>query len=224
MSRRFTVLDCEQKTPEWFAARIGRVTSSSAAAMLSKGRSKDEEAVGKRNLRTRLALERVAQRSFERDFSNRYMEQGTEREPEAYAAYEALTGRMLERTGFCAHTDLMAGCSLDGSCDDFTGIVEIKCPDHSAHYEALKTGTVPGHYLKQVQHAMYVTGAQWCDWFSYNPDFPDSLRLKLVRVDRDPKALDIYEGQLALFLAEVDLEVAAIQTLDSPARQLAASL
>lgn len=221
--RRFTVIDCDQKTPAWFAARVGRVTSSVAAAMLSKGRG-SEEAAGKRNLRTRLALERIAGRSFERDFSSRYMEQGTEREPEAFGAYEALTGRLLERTGFCSHNDLMAGCSLDGSCDDFTGIIEIKCPDHSAHFEALKTNKVPSHYFKQVQHALYVTGAEWCDWLSYQPDFPESLRVKLIRVERDPAALDAYEGQLSLFLVEVDLEVLAIQTLANPLEQLAAAV
>jgi putative phage-type endonuclease len=222
-ARRFTVIDCEQKTPEWFAARAGRVTSTSAAAMLAKGRQ-GAESVGKSKLRNRLALERVAGRSLEKDFTNRSMQQGTEREPEAYAAYEALTGRMLERTGFLSHNDLMAGCSLDGSCDDFTGIVEIKCPEHEAHFEALESGKIPGDYFRQVQHAIFVSGAEWCDWFSYNPDFPESLRVQLVRVNRTEVDLDAYEHALTIFLAEVDLKVQAIKTLTNLRGQLEAAV
>lgn len=223
MIRRFTVVDCAQQTPEWKAARIGRVTSSSAAEMLSKGRN-GAEAAGKRNLRLRLALERVVGRSLEKDYTNRAIQQGNEREPDAFAAYEALTGRVLERTGFLRHNDLMAGCSLDGSFDDFTGIVEIKSPEHHAHLEALESGKVPGDYLKQVQHALWVTGAVWCDWLSFNPDFPANLQVKLVRVERDPQTLDAYEETLALFLAEVELKAQAIRTLTDLKGQLQAAV
>ena len=34
--KAFTVVDCEQKSPEWFAARVGRLTSTGAADMLAK--------------------------------------------------------------------------------------------------------------------------------------------------------------------------------------------
>lgn len=223
MTRRFTVIDCEQQSHEWKAARIGRVTSSHAAELLAKGRN-GAEAVGKRNLRIRLALERIAGRSLEKDFTNRWMQQGTEREPDAFVAYEALTGRVLERTGFLRHNDLMAGCSLDGSFDDFAGIVEIKSPEHNAHLEAWESGAVPADYLKQVQHALWVTGAEWCDWLSYQPDFPEHLQVKLIRVERDPKALDDYEEKLALFLAEVDIKVQSIRTLTDLKGQLEAAV
>lgn len=223
MTRRFTVVECDQRSPEWLAARIGRVTSTGAVDMLKKGRG-SEEAVGKRDLRLRLALERMGQRPLEDDYTSRAMQQGIEREAAAYAAYEALTGRMLERTGFCSHNDLMAGCSLDGSFDNFTGLVEIKAPEWQAHYEALKTNTVPTNYLRQVNHALFITGAEWCDWMSYNPDFTERLQVKLIRVERNPKALEAYEDALTLFLAEVDLKVQELQTLDDPIRQLERSI
>lgn len=221
--RRFTVIDCDQRTPAWLQARIGRVTSSSAAEMLAKGRG-NEEAKGRRKLRMRLALERVTERSLEGDYVSHAMQAGIDREADAYAAYEAITGRMLERTGFCSDNILMAGCSLDGSVDDFTGIIEIKAPEWSAHWEAVKTSKVPTDYLKQVTHALFVTGAEWCDWMSYNPDFPAPLDVKLIRVMRDLVALEDYEDKLSVFLAEVAIEEEAIRTMTNLRGQLERSI
>lgn len=210
--KRFTVEDVEQRSPEWFALRAGRVTSSVAADMMTTLK-KGGEAAGRRNLRVRLALERIVGKPLERDFQSQAMKDGIDREWEAALAYEALTGRVLVPTGFLKHTDLMAGCSLDGSFDDFRGIVEIKSPIHATHLDYLTTGKVPGDYMHQIVHSLYITGAEWCDWLSYQPDFPPALRVKVVRVERDHTVMDAYELALSLFLSEVDLEVARIQKL-----------
>ena len=51
------VLDVAQRSPEWFAARCGRVTSTAAADMLAT--IKSGEAAARRDLRTRLVCERL---------------------------------------------------------------------------------------------------------------------------------------------------------------------
>jgi predicted phage-related endonuclease len=207
----FTILDCEQRSPEWFTARAGRVTSSNAADMLatiSKG-----EAAARRNLRARLALERVTGKTLERDFQSQAMKDGVDREADALAEYEVLTGRLVVRTGFLKHNELMAGASLDGALDDFSGIVEAKSPLHATHLEYLRTGRVPLDYMRQLTHQLWLTGAQWCDWFSFQPDFPPALRVKLVRVKREDVDLAAYELALRLFLSEVDAEHAEIAAL-----------
>jgi hypothetical protein len=201
-----------QRTPEWVTARLGRLTSSSADAMLANGRG-GAESVQRRNLRIRLVLERLTGRSGERDYVSRAMQDGIDREVDAVSVYEALTGRLLHTTGFVAHDSLMAGCSPDGYLDDFTGIVEIKSPIPATHWEYLRTGKVPNDYLKQIVHSLWVTGAQWCDWVSFNPDFPLTAQLKVVRVVRDESVIDAYDQQLRAFLAEVDREVSAFQTV-----------
>lgn len=208
-----TIIDCEQRSPEWFAARAGRVTSSNAADMLATLKSGKGEAAGRRNLRARLALERVTGKPLEREFQSQAMKDGIDREAESLAAYEALTGRLVDKSGFLQHESLMAGASLDGHLQGFTGIVEAKSPIHATHLEYLRTGKVPGDYMSQVIHQLWITGAEWCDWFSYQPDFPESIRVKLVRVNRGDVDLKAYELALRLFLGEVEAEYQEIAAL-----------
>lgn len=216
--RTFRIIDAEQRSPAWVAARLGRLTGSRASDMLAT--IKSGEAAGRRNLRTQLVLERLTGKSQENGFCSPAMQQGMAREDDAAALYEALTGEVLSRSGFLAHASLMAGCSLDGHIGDFEGLVEVKSPIPATHLDYLKTGIVPGEYAKQILHAFWLTGAQWCDWLSYNPDFPDPLRVRLVRIERDEAAIDEYDKKVRAFLAEVDREVEAVRTITNPARVL----
>jgi hypothetical protein len=100
-----------------------------------------------------------------------------------------------------------------------TGIVEIKCPIPATHWAFLKSGLIPEEYVKQCVHNLWVTGAQWCDYVSYNPDFPESLQLRVKRINRDERVMAEYEKQVRAFLAEVDTEVAAIATMVDSADQ-----
>jgi len=209
---RFTLVDVDQRSPEWIAARLGRLTSSRAADMLATIKS-GQEAASRRNLRVQLVLERLTGRSHENGYASAAMKIGIEREADAIAAYEAITGRVLQRTGFLAHPSLMAGASLDGHCNDFEGIAEIKSPIPATHLDYLRTGTIPGEYYKQIVHALWITGAQWCDWLSFNPDFPEPLQVKLVRVPRNESEIKSYELAARLFLDEVERDAAEVRRM-----------
>src|SRR4030095_14140633 len=143
------------------------------------------------------------------------MDQGIEREADAFDLYEVMTGRCLFKVGYLEHPSLRAGASLDGAVNDLEGIVEIKSPMPATHLEYLETGIIPGDYLKQIAHALYISGADWCDWMSYNPDFPEPLRAKVVRVQRDLVKVNLgaYDGLLRAFLAEVDAKEAKVRTM-----------
>lgn len=206
-----------QRTPEWYAVRLGKLTGSRASDMLATIKS-GAEAAGRRNLRTQLVLERLTGRAQEKDFMSAAMQQGTDREADALATYQALTGELLSTSGFCAHDTLAAGCSLDGHIGDFEGIAEIKAPIAATHLDYLKSGVIPGEYKKQIVHALWLTGAAWCDWLSFNPDFPPALRTKLVRVPRDPAEIDSYEILVRLFLTEVDRECATVAQMEREVR------
>lgn len=208
----FHVIDAPQRSPEWFTARLGKLTGSRAADMLATIKS-GGEAAGRRNLRVQLLLERITGRSQETGFVTPAMQAGIDREVDACAVYEALTGHLLTSTGFLVHDSILAGCSLDGHVGDFEGIIEIKSPLAATHLEYVKSGVIPGDYLKQILHGLWISGAQWCDWLSYHPDFPKALRVKLVRVVRDEAAIAAYEKAALAFLAEVDREVDALATL-----------
>lgn len=214
---RFTVIDCEQRTPEWHTARLGKLCGSKAADMLATTQA-GKPSASRRNLLTQLVLERITQRSQEGGYQSRAMEQGIEREADAYAEYEAMTGRLLSSVGFLQHSVLAAGVSLDGYVGNIEtlepeGIIEIKCPIPATHLEYLETGVVPGEYLKQITHALWITGAAWCDWMSFNPDFPEPLRSKLVRVEAKWIDLQAYEGLVMLFLKDVDAKEADVRKL-----------
>lgn len=201
----FTVHAVEQRSEAWRILRLGRLTGSVAADMLAR-RKDGSEAAAYRNLKVRLCLERITGRSQENGYVSQAMQDGLDREIDASALYEGLTGHLLTSTGFLQHDTLMAGCSLDGHIGDFEGIIEIKSPIPATHLQYLRTSVIPGEYEKQILHNLWITGAQWADWLSYNPDFPEPLQSKLVRVVRDAQAIAGYEVQARAFLAEVQRE------------------
>ena len=207
----FQTLTTEQRTPEWHAARLGRLTGSCAADMLAK--IKTGEAAGRRNLRVRLVLERLTGQSQEDDYVSKDMQRGTDLESAAFAAYEAETGNLARRVGFLAHPDLMAGCSPDAEVGGYQGIVELKCPKSATHLGYLRARVVPDDYLKQVQHNLWITGAQWADFVSWDPRFPPSLRLMITRVTMADAERKAYELLVRMFLAEVDREYEEVEQM-----------
>lgn len=210
---RFDVFTGDQRTDAWRLARIGRLTGSCADAMLAKGRG-SEESVSKRDLRVRLAIERLTGLPQEDTYQNAAMEWGVQHEAEAIAAFEARTGQIAIPVGFVALRQTMAGCSPDGVIGDFDGLVSIKCPYKTAiHIGYLRDGRVPPAYLAQCLCELWVTGAQWCDFLSYDPRLPEGLQTFLVRYERDEAAIADFERKALAFLAEVDAEVQALRTI-----------
>lgn len=216
------VHDVAQRSPEWAALRAGRFCASRASDMLAT-RADGKPAAGRTNLRVQLVLENVTKRSLDSDFQSAAMLQGIEREADALAAYEA-QGAVVRSVGFVSHDTLMAGGSPDGVIGNFVGLVEAKCCIPATHLDFLKTGTVPGEYGKQILHLLWLTGAQWCDYLSYQPDFPEPLRVKVVRVLRDEGAIGQYDTKVRTFLAEVNREVEAVNTLANLGSQLKAAV
>lgn len=210
------VHNCEQRSQEWVAARLGRLTSSDAAEMLAVRRD-GKEAAGRRNLRVRLALERIVGRSLESGFMSNAMRQGQEREADALTLYEGITGVVISTVGHVAHDTLMAGCSPDGYVGDFEGVIEAKCPLPATHLDYLRTGVIPTEYQRQIQHHLWITGARWCDWLSFCPDFPEHLQVKLVRVERVSADIAAYELLVRQFLNDVQAEYDDILKLKAAA-------
>lgn len=220
-----TVHDVVQRSPEWVALRLGRLCGSRANDMLAMkipdavtptgkpSKAKATELAGRRNLRVQLVLERVNGKALDRDFTNQAMQDGIDREADALRMYEATADRPVFPVGYVSHDSLMAGVSPDGVVGDYEGLIEAKCPIAATHFEYLRTGRVPLDYYRQVTHALWITGAQWCDWISFNPDFPESVRLKVVRVMRHDAEIAEYDRLARVFLEEVDREVEAFRTL-----------
>src|SRR6185503_18604156 len=206
--RAVRILTTDQRSPAWVAARLGRLTGSRASDMLAK--IQKGEAAGRRNLRVQLVLERLTGQSQENGYVSKDMQHGMDAEEDAFAAYEALTGHLAQPCGFLAHDSLMAGCSPDGEIDGFRGLIELKCCKSATHLAFLKSRRVPGEYLSQVTHNLWITGADWCDYVSFDDKFPEPLRLLCVRVNRADIDVAAYELAARLFLNEVDAECADV--------------
>ena len=66
-----------------------------------------------------------------------------------------------------------------------------------------------------MTHNLWVTGAQWCDFVSFDPRFPEHLQLFVVRVARKDVDLKGYEAKALAFLAEVDAEVRELEAMEA---------
>lgn len=218
----FRIVDAPQRSAEWFSARLGRLTGSRASDMLAT--IKNGEAAARRDLRTQLVCERLTGQVQEDVFVNAVMQRGIDAEPLAFAAYEAQTGTLVERSGFLAHVEHMAGCSLDGHVDGFKGLIELKCPKSTTHLRYLRGGVVPSDYLPQILHNLWITRAQWADFVSFDDRYPPELQLFIVRVERDEQQIAAYQSKALAFLAEVETEANALVTLQSATDSLKAAI
>ncbi len=203
------VVDCLQGSPEWFLARAGLATASRFADVMAT--IKTGEAAGRRNYRTDLVVEQLTGRGLD-GFTNKAMQQGTEREPLARLAYEAETGNIVREVGFVRHDAMKAGASPDGLISTDGGL-EIKCPERSAHLRYLQQAGEPPEYKWQIVGEMWICELAWVDFVSWNPEFPDHLQLIVRRIPRDEKAVAELSANVEIFMREVDEEVARVNTI-----------
>jgi hypothetical protein len=206
--RNFIVHEAKQGTPEWLAARVGRVTASRAKDVLAT--IKTGEAAARRDYRIQLVCERLTGQPQDDTFVTADMQRGTDLEPAARLAYEAQTGQWVSQVGFLAHDALMAGGSPDGVIGDYDGLIEIKVPRPANHLRYLRGFGVPKEHEAQVLHLLWLTGAPWLDFVSYCPALPAHLSLCVRRCERDEAAIQDYDGKVRAFLAEVATELEAL--------------
>lgn len=207
----FTIVEAEQRSDDWRKARAGRLTGSRAAAVFAKIQT--GEAAARRDLRLLLVCERLTGEPQDDGYVSKEMQRGIDKEPEALGMYEAETGLVVRRTGFLAHNSLPVGCSLDGDIENFSGIVEVKVPKSATHLKWLRAGKVPFEHLHQCLHGLWVSGASWCDFVSYDDRFPPHLQFFRVRMQRDESEIKAYIHGAMKFLAEVAVEVNEISAL-----------
>ncbi len=196
--------EIEQRTDEWFAARLGKVTASKVADVMA--RTKTGYSASRENYMAQLVVEQITGTRQE-SFTNSAMQWGTDQEPFARGAYEAATGNMVEEVGFVNHPAIeMAGASPDGLVGD-DGCVEIKCPNTATMIETLLTGTIPQKYFAQMQFQMACTGRAWCDYVVFDPRMPAKAQLFIKRVPRDDTFIADMEAEIKKFLAETAVKV-----------------
>ena len=199
----------EQRSEEWFQARLGKVTASRVADVLAK--IKSGESASRRNYKIQLVSERLTGEKQE-TYINQAMQDGIDREFYARERYVQQFGE-VEEVGFVRHPTLEAGASPDGMVGD-DGIIEIKCPMGSTHTETLMTQEVPSKYVPQIQFQLLVTGRKWCDFVSYNPMFPENLQVFVRRVFANKEYQQELEDEVKQFLKEVDDVISKLKEIE----------
>jgi putative phage-type endonuclease len=202
--------DIEQRTEEWFAARLGKVTASKVSDVMAK--TKTGYSATRESYMTQLVCERLSGQKAE-SFTNAAIQHGIDTEPLARSAYEAFADVMVEEVGFVQHPRIeMAGASPDGYVGLF-GCIEIKAPQTSTHIETLLTEAIPSKYYAQMQWQMACAQRQWCDYVSFDPRIRQDLQLFVKRVEFDAAYVATLEEEVIKFLKEVDAKVNKLNNL-----------
>ena len=200
----------EQGTPEWKAQRLGKVTASRVADVIAK--TKTGYSTSRANYAAELVCERLTGAAAEH-YQNAAMAWGTEKEPEARAAYEFMRNVDVELVGFVDHPHIpLTGASPDGYVGT-DGLIEIKAPISATHIDTLLSGKIPDKYVVQMLWQMSATGRLWCDYVSFDPRCPAHLQLFIKRLHRDEKRIGELEREVESFLAEVDDTIAKLAAL-----------
>lgn len=195
------VLDCEQRSPEWYAARLGIPTASEFGSIITP--AKGQLAAAHDAYINRL-IDEAARPGVDRSWSgNRHTERGRDLEPEARNAYAFLRGVTPREVGMVLNDERTAACSPDSLVDD--GGLEVKCPDGPTHVAWLRAGKLPDDHKAQVHGCMVITGAPWWDFLSYCDGYRPLL-LRVVRDDFTAKLATLLDGfveKLAIERAKV---------------------
>lgn len=206
-------MDIEQRSPEWYEARLGKATASRFKDILAKiGRG---EAAARRNYRAQLVVERITGQQAER-FTSSYMEWGTETEDLARITYELRSGNRVEQVGFIEHPDIAAGASPDGLIGK-DGALEIKCMNTANHIDVLRNQSVLPEYIPQIQGQLWITRRKWCDFVSFEPTMPANAQIFIERVYRDDAFIKNLLVETSLFLHEVDDDMKFLLNYKAPA-------
>lgn len=206
----------EQGTLEWQRKRLGKITSTAAAALMTKGRKAGEMSATAKAEIYRIRAERNLRREYKegkfQEFLDRTnvfskaMEFGKATEDEARRRYEMSLNVTVTEIAFITPEDEDLedywGDSPDGIVFDddrrLVGCIEIKCPKPATFME-YATRFSEGETLKQIEpkywwqvcNHLAVSGADWCDFIIYDPMQKNGYRC--VRIDaKDPEtAADI---------------------------------
>ena len=176
-----------QGSEEWFALRLKYPLTASHAQAI---------ATGGKGLET-LCWDKMAEKYSDAprvSYTNEHLERGIELESQARSIYELETCLAVSEVGFVTNKSIsnVAGCSPDGIVEK--GLIEIKCFEDKKHFKMIKQGIViESQYQWQMQMQMLFTGAEFCDFVLYNPNYKESLLVERVFPDKE-KQDKILEG------------------------------
>lgn len=154
----------QQRSPEWFKLRNGKVTGSNAHILLSRGLWAAQDANNQKP-----------------SDPNYYMLRGQLLEDDAIEIYEQMTGVDVLVPGFITNTKYPnAGASPDGVTGDT--LIEVKAFKDIKH-NSINAKNIPFEVMAQLQFNMMICELEQADLVLYNPDLSVDEAFVIVRVE-----------------------------------------
>lgn len=208
-------IDFPQGSPEWLAARSGRVTASRINDVMAK--IKTGEAAARRDYKFELVTEILTGQPTPSIFQNDAMKWGTEQEPFARAAYECAVGLLVDQVGLVLHPTIERGAASPDGLVGKLSLVEIKCPKTATHIGYMMDRGAPRQYQNQMLWQMACTERLSCDFVSFDPRLPKGIQLFMVTFKRDENRIREIESEVTSFLSEVDWIVSKLMGMKAVA-------
>lgn len=187
--------DVDQKSDEWNALRLGRITGSIMHKFMTKNRKGDGLGETALNAIYDLMAQRLTGIDETQDLSNNiHIQRGNELEPRAIAEYEIETFNVVKQVGFI-EIDHLVGGSPDGLVSD-DGLIEVKCKNNANHLRSIidaRNGIIDKAHVIQMQFLMWITDRKWCDYVLYNKNFTQSGEYKCLEIFRIKRNEEIIE-------------------------------
>jgi hypothetical protein len=196
------IIDVEQGSPEWFAARAGIPTASEFSTVMAVG-PKGGKSLTRIAYLNKLVGEIITGEPMV-SFQNADMERGKIMEDEARDAYAFTRDVDLLRVGFIRNGD--KGASPD-SLIGADGGLEIKSAAAHIQVARLLADELPSEHKAQVQGNLWVAERDWWDFVSYCPKLPIFIK----RVHRDEEYIKSIAHHVELFNAELKQTVEYIR-------------
>jgi putative phage-type endonuclease len=178
----------EQRSPEWFEIRKGKITSSEIHKIMGKE--------GFSETAKTYLLEKVSEQlgGTSANATGPALEWGTQWEPVATEHYADTTNTKVDTASFIVYNDDYGG-SPDGKVAP-DGTIEVKCPHTSVkHFKhgLIRTDadfkkTAPDYYYQCMSH-MICANAQWCDFISFDPRVDSKYTIFVYRLNRNEEEI-----------------------------------
>ena len=188
----------QQRSPEWFALRLGKITGTRLKKVMSANNL---------DLIDELIAEDLSQ-TIEESFTSGAMQRGVDCEPLAMSDYQDTTGNNVKEIGFI-EGEYMMGLSPDGLVMEngkYVGAVEIKCPNTKTHVNYIRLNRMPSAYKYQIfMYFIVVDTLEWLDFVSWD-DRLSVAPMHIIRIKREDILSELAEAETKIeeFIAKKD--------------------
>lgn len=186
----------EQRTDEWFAERLGKITGTRAADLMGTQ-------TAQYTLMSVIIAEIAMAERKATPFTTA-MKRGIEMEEEAREFYEIHHNVSVKEVPYIEHhTYKICGCSPDGLIGE-NGGVEIKCLLPENHVRVFLIDEIDKKYLWQIKWNLFCTGREYWDYFGYCAGLPGELAYYEKRIYAKDINFSEIEERLTFFMSNLN--------------------